>query len=220
MSDLLINSSDSDSSAEKSYTLTFYNAFICNKIFQLCSPLAIIRLRRTCKAGRHAVDHYVAQTYDFTAYLGRFFANPHGFRELQASTGAVISGSSALQFMNRQRYDDSDLDIYVTSEYAYRVCEWILFHSGKTYSYHSSLPISHKSLEHQFKYMKKQFSKHEARLGGAIIDKNASDWNNYRNNRVFAVMAFRCLEDENPLDVQVIVSTSSPAASVLSFHSS
>lgn len=48
-------------------------------------------------------------------------------------TDVGIPGSTALQFMNRKKYEDSDLGIYVTRNYAIAVCEWLMAISGKNY---------------------------------------------------------------------------------------
>ncbi|KAK0202196.1 hypothetical protein DFS33DRAFT_1060586 [Desarmillaria ectypa] len=48
------------------------------------------------------------------------------FRLIQAKTGALISGSTALQFLERKAYRDSDLDIYTPFRYSMEVGEFSL----------------------------------------------------------------------------------------------
>ncbi|KAK7444812.1 hypothetical protein VKT23_015129 [Stygiomarasmius scandens] len=48
------------------------------------------------------------------------------FRNIQALTGAVISGSTALQFFSRIRWEESDLDIYVEHSSGYIVALFLI----------------------------------------------------------------------------------------------
>ena len=48
------------------------------------------------------------------------------FRQMLQATGAIISGSTALQFLDRARYDDSDLDIFVNHLKCDIVSKWLL----------------------------------------------------------------------------------------------
>jgi hypothetical protein len=48
------------------------------------------------------------------------------FRYWQSRTGMLISGSTALQFLDRSFYPESDLDIYVEHLYADRIAYWLL----------------------------------------------------------------------------------------------
>lgn len=50
--------------------------------------------------------------------LSPFFRNVDGFRAMQARTGALVSGSTALQLLDRTTYANSDLDLYVDRRYA------------------------------------------------------------------------------------------------------
>lgn len=45
--------------------------------------------------------------FDINRCLSRFFTSPSAFRSLQARTGTLISGSIALQFLDRVRYHDT-----------------------------------------------------------------------------------------------------------------
>lgn len=47
------------------------------------------------------------------------------FRYLQACTGTVISGSTALQFFDRSFYPESDLDIYVPMAWRLKVGHYL-----------------------------------------------------------------------------------------------
>ncbi len=58
--------------------------------------------------------------------LQRYFDDPTSFRSLQAQTGTLVSGSTALQFFDRSFYPESDLDIYVHMPWRLRVAQWLL----------------------------------------------------------------------------------------------
>ena len=66
--------------------------------------------------------------FDINHVLSPFFANPTEFRVLQAYTGLLISGSMALQFLNRCTFGETDLDLYVEQHSAYVVIDWLTNH--------------------------------------------------------------------------------------------
>lgn len=52
-----------------------------------------------------------------------------GFRQILRASGGVISGSAALQFLDRRNFDEtSDLDIYVPYKNAPLIANWLLHH--------------------------------------------------------------------------------------------
>jgi hypothetical protein len=59
--------------------------------------------------------------------VGRYFSfqEIHRFRELQATTGVIISGSTALQFFDRTVYANSNLDLYVQHDRARDLALWL-----------------------------------------------------------------------------------------------
>ena len=72
----------------------------------------LVRLSRTCRTAHVAVQTHIALYFDINAHLSRYFDNPLAFRSLQAQTNTLISGSNALQFLDRTFYPESDLDLY------------------------------------------------------------------------------------------------------------
>ena len=58
--------------------------------------------------------------------LRSYFPDPTAFRDLQAQTGTLISGSTALQFFLRTLYVQSDLDLYVQRAARFEVGRWLL----------------------------------------------------------------------------------------------
>ena len=48
------------------------------------------------------------------------------FRKLQYLTGALISGSTAIEFFDRTIYPDSELDVYVELKFARTIADWLV----------------------------------------------------------------------------------------------
>ncbi|KAJ3720686.1 hypothetical protein C8R42DRAFT_538107, partial [Lentinula raphanica] len=157
--------------------------------------------RRTC----HTANIYVSSIYRIlSAYFTRDEVD--SFRNLQAVTGMVISGSSALQFFNREVYDTndhrSDLDTYCVLSKCDAVGDWLLSHNYEYQPQRNQLPCFADD------WKKTQESK------STSIDTNleserypsrtfASVWNFIRDGRT----------------VQVIAVKVSVVESILSFHS-
>lgn len=99
---------------------------ICDAIFDNCSVKTLVRLRRTCQTIRSAIDQYFERTFDVNRLLHRFFDDPMSFRHVQAQTGTVISGSTALQFFICSVYPGSDLDIYTPMAWRSTVGHYLL----------------------------------------------------------------------------------------------
>ncbi|KAF7977180.1 hypothetical protein HWV62_4625 [Athelia sp. TMB] len=82
-------------------------------IFNSSTPGAIHAFARTCKAAHDCVHEYRLSAFNINTHLQHFLPDPIEFRSMQARTGTIISGSNVVQFMDRVRYDEADLDIYV-----------------------------------------------------------------------------------------------------------
>ncbi|EEB88744.1 hypothetical protein MPER_13245 [Moniliophthora perniciosa FA553] len=73
-------------------------------------------LRLVCRQSQKDTVDYERRCYRVENILRVFFPDPDfiaKFRKIQHVTGALISGSQALSFFNREQYQDSDLDIFV-----------------------------------------------------------------------------------------------------------
>ena len=148
-----------------------------------------------------------------------------------ASTGSVISGSNAVQFLDRVYWPDSDLDLYVYREFAREVIEWITQKSGKQYVFKpydtqpDDLQDAMADAEVGIRF-KRQEPVHNPN-NNLLFDRRATsvdtvDADDYRMNWISGVFTFIADESEdNPgLKVQVIVASCTPVQSILSFHSS
>ena len=112
--------------------LTFLSDKAILLLLDYCSAKSLVLLLRTCRTLKAAVEAYIGLRFDVNRILGRYFAAPRAFRYLQACTGTLISGSSALQFFDRSFYPSSDLDLYVSKVWGLRVGRF-LFQEGYSF---------------------------------------------------------------------------------------
>ncbi|CAK5277957.1 unnamed protein product [Mycena citricolor] len=82
-------------------------------LFSYMNTSELVALMATCGSFRKLI----LETYfDINLLLLPFFgsiAEVRRFRDMQAESGTIISGSMALQFFSRTRWPESDLDLYV-----------------------------------------------------------------------------------------------------------
>ena len=90
------------------------------------SPGDLYRLKRTCKRAQAVIEAYIRREFNINRHLLRFFKNPLEFRSLQARTATLISGSNALQFLDRTTHEESDLNLYVYFEHRLEVGRWLM----------------------------------------------------------------------------------------------
>ena len=115
---ILLSDSSSGNSSEDPAKLSLHNLFQAYPVFeQLCRYLDIgdvIALTRTCMALSHIYHALVSQQHwNVDRDLMRFVKDPRRFRNQLGESDALISGSFALQFFERQCWEESDLDIFV-----------------------------------------------------------------------------------------------------------
>jgi len=87
----------------------------------------IVALTRTCRKLKPLYQKMVSRgAWDIDSRLKRFVNDPLGFRKRLAELDGIISGSFALQFMDRVDWKDSDLDVCVQlGEKADAFCRYI-----------------------------------------------------------------------------------------------
>lgn len=90
----------------------FENPLIYNAILACLSPAEVIRVRRTSRLIHDAVTNFQNLAYNINRHLERFVKDPVALRRLQEKTKFLISGSSALQFLDRAFYPSTNLDIF------------------------------------------------------------------------------------------------------------
>ncbi|KIP08840.1 hypothetical protein PHLGIDRAFT_12311 [Phlebiopsis gigantea 11061_1 CR5-6] len=121
---------DSDASQEDAGGLfvsrILTNDLLYDLVLRPADPCTLVRLSHTCRGAHAAVRSHVARTFNINAHLGRYFSDPLAFRALQAATGTLISGSSALQFLDRTFYPEADLDLYCFYDARAEVGLWLM----------------------------------------------------------------------------------------------
>ena len=183
---------------------TLVNAILVNKdlsdlLFSYCTEKTFLSISRTCRIGHEAVKSYMRQAYNINRILTPFITSPLAFRQLQARTGALISGSAALQFFDRSYYPEADLDIYVSHKFRLDVANFFL---GDGYTF-------------------KPTQKQNANLQIAAVGRTPDPDDEYELKAVRVVLTFvKDRKHGEPLKTQVVVTEDNPMESVLGFHSS
>jgi hypothetical protein len=87
----------------------------------------IIALTRTCRELQPVYQRMISNdAWDVNSRLKKFVNDPPGFRKRLAELDGIISGSFALQFMDRVDWVGSDLDVCVqVGEKADAFCRYI-----------------------------------------------------------------------------------------------
>ncbi|TCD68624.1 hypothetical protein EIP91_010279 [Steccherinum ochraceum] len=188
-----------------------YNHVIHEVIFRYLSPLELLRLCRTCRLARTLIQAFMKRTFNINRFLERYFADPVAFRSLQARTGTLVSGSSALQFLARLFYPESDLDLYVQSACDKEVMDWLL-QEGYVFVPNAKQP---RDLDEAIAVAK------EGAFRGEFFMVNPHD--EYEDDSIEAVYTFTKQIDRGSsvtkLKVQCIVARQATMHVILSFHS-
>jgi hypothetical protein len=180
------------------------NRTIYDIVFACSSPGTLARFSRTCRGSYDAVNSFNRCAFNINQHLSRFIDDPIGFRSMQAQTGTLISGSNALQFLDRTLYENSDLDLYVHDLYRYEVGAFLQ--------------------EHGYVFMPNE--RQDARFGGpeylrygtTNLYKRNTEANDYNMQGVAAVFNF-WKEGSSTHKIQLITATHSPLEIILNFHS-
>ncbi|TFK69977.1 hypothetical protein BDN72DRAFT_878138 [Pluteus cervinus] len=94
----------------------------------------LVRLAKTNKRYEDLAVDFCRRSYDVTKVLSKHFTDQE-LRRLQwllKVTGAIISGSTALQLFERMDYEGSDCDIYVEDKAAAPWLLWLSFRYRRT----------------------------------------------------------------------------------------
>ena len=181
---------------------------VLDNIFDFASPGTLFCFKRTCKRAKTAVESYFRRAFNINRHLSQFFDNPHDFRSLQARTCTLISGSNALQFFNRVRYEGSDLDLYAYYEHRLEVGHWLI-RNGFAFQ-----PASWQNEDFDIASRNCKHTSEPDPPGERL---------KYHTQGVIAVFTFtkdHPEEEDAELKVQVVVALKAPMDVVMDFHSS
>ena len=220
-----MNTMDSTTACSSVFLKIVDRVLIYDVLFSYCSPATILRISRTCRLARLAVLDYSYRAFDIDRLLSRFFRNVTAFRCLQARTGAVVSGSLALQFFDRSYYPDSDCDLYVPYKEAEKIGKWILSAGGSAggnYRFEPRKPQA-KTFERAMADMLS--GEWDIPEGSDRGDDEDDDYERlYKAIHITGVFTFVSDEEDDLAKkgsiVQMIVAKESPVDAIMNFHSS
>ena len=86
---------------------------ICDHLCYILPISDLINITRTCKRFSSLYQDALPRQWNVNKRLERFSQAPKGFRGQMGKSGALISGSFAIQFFERVLWKESDLDIFV-----------------------------------------------------------------------------------------------------------
>jgi hypothetical protein len=185
------------------------NDLLYDLILWYSTPATLMRLARTCRSAHAAVQSHFARSFNINDYLLRYFTDPLAFRSLQAHTRTLISGSSAIQFLDRTFYPEADLDLYCHHDTQEQLGRYLIDQEKYTFS-----PNRSQSADFHIAVT-------EAKPAGEDIDGHP-----YAPfTGVSAVYTFtKDVKDlagpNRTLKVQLIAASNTPMETILSFHSS
>lgn len=194
------------------HTVAFSSPELYHRIFDACTPQTMFRLGRVSTHTHLALKNFINLSFDINAHFARFFSDPIRFRRLQAATHFVVSGSNALQFLNRNIYPESDLDLYVNFQKVLDVCQFILDDSVRAYTF-----VTHDEKDRDFVTFWEDFIARATRH--QIIHEGVTA---YRLKDILDVLTFISRDEGGHIisRVQVIVTDLDPLVCILAFHSS
>lgn len=192
-------------------TAPIYDLILCD-----LSPRTLVWLSRTCRRAHEAVNRFACRAYNINRHLSRYFPDPLAFRSLQARTGLVISGSNALQFLDRSFYPESDLDLYAHPGHVYEALEWLDSVGYKYQPEQWQEPDWHDEVSVDWDGTAKRIDRFGEMMINRQLDMMYSD--------VAGVYTFTRLvtmdTETVTLKVQIIASKCNPIQTITQFHSS
>ena len=106
------------------------NDLLYDIILRSSTPPSLYRIARTCRTAHAAVHSHIGRSFNINKHFAEYFTRPLAFRAMQARTGTLVSGSNALQYLLRETYDDSDLDMYCAYDQREAVGRWLMREEG------------------------------------------------------------------------------------------
>jgi hypothetical protein len=186
-------------------------------IFSFLSPRSLIRIGRTCRLAKTSVSLFYARAFNINRHLSHFFTNPIAFRSLQARTATLISGSNAVQFLDRSFYPESDLDLYVHPGHSKEVGMWLIEREGYTF-----VP-NQRQRDEEFDFVDAELP--ELTPWNSTGPTATDDFRveHYRISGLSEVYTFIKAPENGvtlPLKVQIMAAEKTPLQCILGFHSS
>jgi len=181
-------------------------------LFSFVQVHEIMKVMQTSKTMEAMCRVYKRIGWNIGSRLRPWFVDVDGFRAKLHRCNAIISGSQALQFFDRNSYPGSDMDIYVRSGSAEELGRWLL-RDGYKYRSRSRL------------YSHSRFRRDAAKLAVRCIERGSGDFKSMGSvdsKSMLSVFNFARKGSNNQLfKIQVIVVDVDPVRFILHcFHSS
>jgi hypothetical protein len=176
-----------------------------NAIFSCLSPADIIRVSKTCRLLRDAAIYFHHLAYNINRHLEHFVREPHAFRRLQVKHKFLISGSNALQFLDRTFYPSSDLDIFAFPDNVKEIGYHLINEEGYVFEPGQTQPKKYDEVT--VKETDFSTSSRWASPADFVYNSGMSDLLRFKNPK-------------RDLEIQLIVCRRTPLDCILYFHSS
>lgn len=187
---------------------------VFDTLYASCSPRVLARIAKTCAGAHAAVDNYLTHTMTVNKLLSRFFPEDEvlEFRSLQAQLEFLISGSTALQLLDRTVYPGSDLDLYTFPNDAEELGYWLIDHGWTFRRLHDDLATFDQALEAMPPLMEHETpERRQSREDyDADVIRDVFHFSKTRTNND---------GDDETLEIQIIVADVCPLQGILAFHS-
>jgi len=100
------------------------NPALIDYMFSFWDFTSIITCAKTNSTARGRILSYVSSEWSLRRHFKDWFRDD--LQEILHKCGAVISGSQAIQFFDRERYPDSDVDFFVRLGGADELVKWLV----------------------------------------------------------------------------------------------
>ncbi|EJD35694.1 hypothetical protein AURDEDRAFT_92975 [Auricularia subglabra TFB-10046 SS5] len=183
-------------------------------LYASCSPGELARIAKTCAGAHQAVDNYLTHTLNVNKLLApRYFSEDEvlEFRSLQAKLQFLISGSTALQLLDRTVYPKSDLDVYTFPTDAAEVGHWLIAHNWRYGDPWNAAMTFEQALDGMPPLMEDETAARRA-------ERERYDSDIIRDVFHFHKTGYDEHGEEVELQLQIIVADVCPLQAILSFH--
>ncbi|KAH0828580.1 hypothetical protein J3R83DRAFT_2851 [Lanmaoa asiatica] len=189
------------------YVRLFVSVPVYDLVFSCLSPRSLVQLALTCRAAYLAVTAFKSRAFNINRHFSRYLNDPVAFRSLQAKTNLLVSGSNALQFLDRTFYPDADLDLYTHPGHSFEVAQFLVEVEGYQF-------ISRGEQEQNWKVaISNNWDGTEPRMSRGTTRL-------YPLAGINAVWTFtKTGINQQCLKIQIIEASSSPLEVILEFHS-
>ncbi|KAJ6507218.1 hypothetical protein C8R47DRAFT_1209151 [Mycena vitilis] len=97
------------------------------RLLSFWNPAEVFKFAGLSRITNGIMDHYITLVWDVDAHFYQWFRDsPSIFRSVLRRSNGVVSGSHILQFLDRTRYLDSDIDIFIRIGGVFTMGRWLL----------------------------------------------------------------------------------------------